>query len=303
MQISLCLREAGFGLRFSPLPRPPFLLRSPIMAMQSVSRWTRLRQKSPHPAARSESEPITPPNITFSTVANALPPWLWVGAPSSPAHLTVTVNAFAIDTKAIQYVLHPTEGLAHGFRLRVHREAKQRGWLSQSFGLPAFRVLVLLKPEYLNAPCRPEAGGRPSSVGVHFSGIQLDLGSSRQLTAALQPHIPPGWTVYCDHMTICQRPLVSYNQQGGRLNEDVRLRLGKLRLGQGVALQVVMVGRSTSALAVGVMGCPSCNMSPHVTVAVAPFHKAMESNQIAEWQPYCGPPLVLNGKVKEFLRI
>ena len=69
-------------------------------------------------------------------------------------------------------------------------------------------------------------------------------------------------------------------------------------LNKDVTLTVKSIGVSDDAIAVGVEGYPSNNNIPHITLAIPPAGKAVNSNYIEEWRPV-DEEILLNGKVSE----
>lgn len=89
--------------------------------------------------------------------------------------------------------------------------------------------------------------------------------------------IDDSWKVYCDHMTII------YND--GSENAQEWANNCKNLINQKAMLKVTHIGVSDRAIAVKVSGFASNNANPHITVAVAPGAKPVESNQITNWYP------------------
>lgn len=89
-------------------------------------------------------------------------------------------------------------------------------------------------------------------------------------------------------MTICLGSLSNPKtpeDQDRLITETVQKDLDEYEEGQEFELQVVSVGRDESVLAVGVVGCSSCNRYPHITVATAPGSKPSQSNSLKDWTP------------------
>jgi len=57
----------------------------------------------------------------------------------------------------------------------------------------------------------------------------------------------------------------------------------QLKLGDQGEIEITHVGFDTRSLAVKVIGVPSTNAIPHVTIAHAPNAKPAGSNEIREW--------------------
>tara|TARA_R110000796_G_scaffold248124_2_gene374572 strand:- start:18711 stop:19847 length:1137 start_codon:yes stop_codon:yes gene_type:complete len=117
---------------------------------------------------------------------------------------------------------------------------------------------------------------------VLYSAVVLDGESTDKLLNSLQ--IPEGWKPFAHHMTIVF----------GKGLDD------KNEIGKTVTLTATKIGVSNLAMAVNVVGYPSANDIPHVTVAVnvAEGGKPYNSNQITNWSPL-NPPIKLSGVVQE----
>lgn len=87
--------------------------------------------------------------------------------------------------------------------------------------------------------------------------------------------IDSSWKVYCDHMTIIYNDGSENAQQWA---ENIKGMVGNL-----THLIVTHIGISERCVAVKVTGMSSNNANPHITVAVAPGAKPVESNQITNW--------------------
>lgn len=121
---------------------------------------------------------------------------------------------------------------------------------------------------------------------VLYSAVVLDDESRKELIDTFASDIPEGWEVIAHHMTIVF----------GKGLED------KSELGKEVELLVTKLGISDMAMAVKVVGYPSANKIPHVTIAVnrAEGGKPFLSNKITNWDDVdLGHQLKLYGTVKE----
>ncbi len=87
--------------------------------------------------------------------------------------------------------------------------------------------------------------------------------------------IPNDWKPYCDHMTVI------YND-GSENAEEWKNNCQSL-VGTLTNLTVTHIGKSDRAIAVRVTGFPSNNKNPHITIAVAPGARPVESNEITNW--------------------
>ena len=87
--------------------------------------------------------------------------------------------------------------------------------------------------------------------------------------------VPDDWKTYCDHMTVI------YND--GSENAEEWKNNCKGLVGTLTNLIVTHIGASDRAIAVRVTGFPTNNKIPHITVAVAPGARPVESNEITNW--------------------
>lgn len=87
--------------------------------------------------------------------------------------------------------------------------------------------------------------------------------------------IPQGWKIYADHCTLLHC--------SDKENAKYAPLFEKL-LDTKMEMRVTAIGKSDKALALRVEA-PSCNKIPHITIAVAPDAKPVESNDITEWTP------------------
>jgi len=92
-----------------------------------------------------------------------------------------------------------------------------------------------------------------------------------------------GWRMICHHMTIQFPGIPDYIKQ---------------YLDTEQTLEVTHVGIDDNAVAVRVVGFPSVNKIPHITVAVSPKGKPAMSNDIKNWKVVTNGPS-LKGTVKE----
>lgn len=81
-----------------------------------------------------------------------------------------------------------------------------------------------------------------------------------------------GWKIYCDHCTILHKT---------HENQEIRKYLD-LIVGHPIKFKVIGFGISEYAIA-ALVDLPSENKVSHVTLAVAPGHNPVESNNIEDW--------------------
>jgi len=123
---------------------------------------------------------------------------------------------------------------------------------------------------------------------VTYSAVVLDEESCTRLQKEsvnlFSGGFSKGWTVHCDHMTICNGPLANPSTEDFRSVADTfRKSTAALNEGAELNLKVVSTAATDKVLAVGVLGCVSCNRNPHITIATAPGAKPVESNSIRQW--------------------
>lgn len=116
----------------------------------------------------------------------------------------------------------------------------------------------------------------------NYYGAFLDDASKEKLLRYVKQYvnIPEDWKIFCDHMTII------YND--GSENAQNWAKSAQEWLNSTHKLIVTNIGVSDRAIAVKVGGMQTNNSIPHITVAVAPGAKPVESNQITEWTPTDG---------------
>lgn len=114
--------------------------------------------------------------------------------------------------------------------------------------------------------------------GVFFSDVtkKAILNYVKNWFAKNNKEFPIKWTKYCDHMTLVFNNGTEAVQKFADTVEPF--------LGEKISLNIVSVGISNRAIAVGV-DYTTNNEHSHVTVAVAPGAKPVESNDIVNWIP------------------
>ena len=110
-----------------------------------------------------------------------------------------------------------------------------------------------------------------------YYGAFLEESAKRNLLEYVKNFvdIQEDWKIYCDHMTII------YND--GSENAAMWSENMDSLLGSAVHLIVTHIGTSDRCIAVKVSGFSSNNVNPHITVAIAPGAKPVESNKITNW--------------------
>lgn len=93
-----------------------------------------------------------------------------------------------------------------------------------------------------------------------------------------------GWKIYCDHCTILHHT----NQ-----DQSIRKYLD-LIVGHPIKFYVIGFGVSEHCIA-AMVDLPSQNMVSHITLAVAPGHTPVESNDIEDWIKFSDKKLSFMG--------
>jgi len=127
---------------------------------------------------------------------------------------------------------------------------------------------------------------RESKDKVLYSAVVLDEESKNKLFALMRVcvDVPEDWKRLAHHMTIVFKEGLPQE-----LKDD---------LNKDVTLTVKSIGVSDDAIAVGVEGYPSNNPIPHITLAIPPDGKPVNSNEIEDWRDVENE-ILLNGKVSE----
>ena len=104
--------------------------------------------------------------------------------------------------------------------------------------------------------------------------------------------IPDDWKIYCDHVTLV------FNDGTAKAQEDADFYENQM-LGQSGCLSITDIGISNKAIAfkVGYYG-KIANRIPHITVAVAPDAKPVNSNDIENWYNL-GETFYVTGKINK----
>ena len=110
-----------------------------------------------------------------------------------------------------------------------------------------------------------------------YYGVFLPREERAFLIERFKTHIPKGWRIYCDHMTVV------FNDK----SENAQAWAAKCEkyIGQKANLKVTHIGISDKALALRVSGFMSNNDIPHITIATSPHGKPVDSNYITNWVP------------------
>lgn len=114
---------------------------------------------------------------------------------------------------------------------------------------------------------------------TEYYGLVLDPSTQERLVRNYADFIPTGWRIYCHHMTI-----VHAADRRSDLETE-----SHFMLGENHPMVIHAIGISDRAVALRVVtDVRSCREITHITLAVAPGAKPVESNQITHWKrvPY-----------------
>lgn len=108
-----------------------------------------------------------------------------------------------------------------------------------------------------------------------YYGIFLPDYRKKQLIQSVSSRfLPEDWTIYADHCTLMHHSMPA--------SDFIPSAFLDLFLGKMVEFNVIAYGKSENALA-AMVDLPSLNRISHITIAVAPGHKPVESNEIIDW--------------------
>ena len=119
-----------------------------------------------------------------------------------------------------------------------------------------------------------------------YVGVMLDKQSQQKLLNDLSDIIPNDWRKIAHHMTI------KTGNKPDNLSQFI-----EDNMGQTFALTATDIGISNDAIAVKVStDVPTKNAIPHITIAVPPNGKPVNSNYITNWKPL-ESPIQLSGNI------
>jgi len=114
---------------------------------------------------------------------------------------------------------------------------------------------------------------------IEYYGLVLEPSTHERLVRIYANYIPTGWRLFCHHMTI-----VHAADRRKDLQADAFFMLG-----ENHSMIIHAIGISDRAVALRVVtDVHSAKEIKHITLAVAPGAKPVESNQITHWEriPY-----------------
>lgn len=114
--------------------------------------------------------------------------------------------------------------------------------------------------------------------GIFFSDTTKAaiLNYTKKTLSNIGYNIPDDWKVYCDHVTLL------FNDKSEEKQKEAEGL--NLFLGDQASMRVISIGISGRAIALEVDYITQ-NKHSHVTVAIAPEAKPVESNDITSWIP------------------
>lgn len=223
-----------------------------------------------------------------------------------PEEVSATLEDFSKSSD--EFVSFPTSPAAACRAIR--QTASSLGFESrilQQNGSERLSVFKIPKMPQVTSPTSPGAShvssptSEPERSGGApvFSALELDSKSCRLLQHEFGDSIPSGWTIYAHHMTICLGSLADARSNGNSVSDDLQSSIRKLKVKDLRTLKVVSIGTGRGVVALGVIGCPSVNQVPHITLACGNGHKPVESNGIDTWEQLAEFH-TLTGAVREF---
>ena len=160
------------------------------------------------------------------------------------------------------------------------------------------------------------------SSGGKYIGIQLDSNVNELLELPqVKEKLDQGWTFLAKHVSIVPPPFIGgliqlINNEPLRPKDlktkwaefrpeqakDFANKLKELSNGQSIQMEVTEIGVSPDAIAVKVKidefeAYPPLNAFRHLTLAIPPGGKAMNSNNIKEWSPVNQQGIILSGVI------
>lgn len=122
---------------------------------------------------------------------------------------------------------------------------------------------------------------------IEYYALVLKPEQSTQLLQKFEHLIPEGWKTFAHHMTILHM---------SRPNTEIE-QWAQDHLGDVFSVEAIEVGISADAIALKVSGdVPSANSLKHITLAVPPKGKAVNSNQIKDWSTI--KPITIVGNIE-----
>ncbi len=109
-----------------------------------------------------------------------------------------------------------------------------------------------------------------------YYGVFLDDRSRSIIDREFSSMIPENWKKYADHVTVLFNDYENATIANGR-------ELSKT-IGKDVPMKIVGIGRCDTAVALKIEGVDTANDVAHVTLAVSPDRRPVDSNKITEWR-------------------
>ncbi|CAE7308960.1 Tiparp [Symbiodinium sp. CCMP2592] len=186
-------------------------------------------------------------------------------------------------------------------KMAAEMELECRMLQTETSAIPCFHVFKKPEvPESKNHERRASAPDQGKGSPV-FTGLELDAESCKQVLDTFRDLVPSGWQVFAHHMTICLGSLADARSNDSEVSREVRESIRKLKPTDSLELLPFCMGRADGVIALGVLGCPSVNLVPHITLACAKGHRPVESNKISNWRSLPSDKLLpVKGHVREY---
>ena len=186
-------------------------------------------------------------------------------------------------------------------KMAAEMELECRMLQTETSAIPCFHVFK--KPQMSESktherPASVPDKGKGSPV---FTGLELAAESCKQVLDTFGDMVPSGWQVFAHHMTICLGSLADARSNDCEVSREVQESIRKLKPNDRLELLPFCIGRADGVIALGVLGCPSVNLVPHITLACAKGHRPVESNKILNWRSLPSEKLLpVTGHVREY---
>lgn len=139
-----------------------------------------------------------------------------------------------------------------------------------------------------NSQASVASEGKYSLLNVQYIGIVFSDATTQRLLSEFGPYIPDGWISHATHHTLVHRADKGWADHASSVIPY---------LGMSVPVSIQYLGSSDKAVALGVESCLPCiKTHPHITLAVSPGSKPVQSNNITDWISI--PPKVIFGTVE-----
>lgn len=118
---------------------------------------------------------------------------------------------------------------------------------------------------------------QPHSTMYWAIELSQETSNRIQKLIALVVNIPQEWIVYCDHITVAHSKQLT---SGWKEIDNI---LSNFE-GHSVMFKITSIAQNENVIAIGV-SVKTLNEHSHITIACAPGHKPVESNNLTNWTP------------------